>query len=1126
MSDGKLIRTILVSVVLVLSAFTETNGSVPSINTARPSEPGTLAQESKPADVRELTLAVPIERDLKGGESHSYRVMLNAGQYLHVVVEQKGIDVVVKLSGPDAQEIAEVDSPNGTQGPEPVSLIAEAAGEYRLEVQSFEKTAAPGKYEIEMKELRPGTAKDRDRIAAQRTFTEAEQLRGQGTAQSLQKAIEKYNEALPLFRKVEDREGEATTLNLIGVRYWELGDNQKALEYYSKALPLWRSLGNQKEEGQVLHNFGTAYWQSGDSQKALEYYSQALPLIRAAGDRTQEAITLNTTGLAYYELGQLREALDYFNQALVLLRLLENRRDEATTLISLGSAYFKLGELQKALEYFNQALPLRRATGDRRGEAATLNNIGVLYLRLGEPQKALEYHNQALPLRRETGDRYGEVSTLHNIGVVYKWLGEPQKALNYYNQALSLARATGDRRDEASTLQEIGVAYQSLGESQKALEYYNQSLLLRHDMGDKWAEALTLSHIGDNYIALGKPQEALNHLRQALSLQRAVGDQGDEAVTLQDIARAEQSLGQLSDARAHIEAALKIIESTRSTFVSQELRSSYLVSNQNSYEFYIDLLMRMHRDQPSVGNDAMAFAASERARARVLLEDLAETYAAIRQGVDASLLERERLSQQQLSAKAERLSRLLSSKHSEEQESAVKKELEALLTDYQDVQSQIRAKSPRYAALTQPQPLSLKGIQQMLDEDTLLLEYALGEEHSYLWAVTPSSIKSFELPKRASVEAEARRVYEALTARNKLVRFEKPEDRLARIRKADDEYSGASAVLSQILLGPVAGQLGRKRLLVVSEGALQYVPFGALPQPGARDQVSGKNKQIQFQPLILNHEILSLPSASALAVLRTELTGRKRGTKTLAVLADPVFQDDDPRIKRDSAKTGKPDDPSSSNSTGRPALDTPLERSARDIGEAEFLRLPHTRQEAEGIISFARRGMSRESLDFEANRATALSADLTNYRIIHFATHGFLNNQHPELSGLVLSLVDETGKPQDGFLRLYEIYNLELGADLVVLSACRTALGKEIKGEGRIGLTRGFMYAGAPRVVASLWAVDDEITAELMKRFYRDMLINGERPAAALRTAQVSIWKDKRLPPYYWAAFVLQGEWK
>jgi CHAT domain-containing protein len=190
-------------------------------------------------------------------------------------------------------------------------------------------------------------------------------------------------------------------------------------------------------------------------------------------------------------------------------------------------------------------------------------------------------------------------------------------------------------------------------------------------------------------------------------------------------------------------------------------------------------------------------------------------------------------------------------------------------------------------------------------------------------------------------------------------------------------------------------------------------------------------------------------------------------------------------------------------------------------------RLPGTRREAAAITALVPTTERKQALDFEASRVTATSEELSQYRIIHFATHGLLNSQHPELSGIVLSLVDAQGKPQDGFLRLHEIYNLKLPAELVVLSACQTGLGKEIKGEGLVGLTRGFMYAGAARVMASLWKVDDRATAELMKQFYQGMVKDGLRPAAALRAAQVAMWKQQRWQePYYWAAFVLQGEWK
>lgn len=1077
--------------------------------------------EAQQAEIRELKQGQPIVREMAGVEAHTYRIALTAGHYLKVVVEQKGIDVVVTLLAPNGQKLTEVDSPNGTQGPEPVSVIAEVSGEYRLEVRSLDEKAPPGRYEIKVEELREPTAQDRIRVAADMALAEAGQLRAQGTAESLRKAIDKYSQALPALHAMGDRESEATTLTSAGVVSWQLGENQKALEFYNLALPLRRSAGDRQGEVQLLHNMGVVYWRQGDNRKALEYYNQALPLRRALGDRQGEALTLNSIGMANDNLGNLQEALSYFDQSLALQRSLGDRRNEATTLNNIGASYYALGELQKSLEFYNQSLVLERAVGDRRGEGALLNNIGVLYWQLGEPHKAIEYYNQALALRHSTGDRPGEFATIANIGQLNLSLGRPQLALDNYGQALALARAMGDRRSEALALNHIGAVYRSLNQQEKALDFLNQALLLRRAVGDRFGEAVTLSHIGASYSLLGKPEEALSYLEQALSEHRAVGDRGNEASTLRTLAQAERDRGRLDEARAHTEVALRIIESARGKFTSQELRTSFSASRQDYYEFYVDLLMRMHRDQPQSGYDADALKASDQARARGLLDILTEAHADIRQGIDSVQLEHERSLLRQLSLKSERLTRLLGGKHAEEQETSARKEVEDLLGEYQEVEAQIRVKSPRYAGLTQPQPLSLKEIQQqVLDKDTLLLEYSLGEDRSYLWAVTPTSIASYELPKRAEIEAAARRVYDLLVV------------------KADSLYPEALTTLSQMLLKPVADQLGRKRLLIVSEGALQYVPFGALPIPVASGQlpvVSEKHVGISnnrppstvHRPLIVDHEIVSLPSASVLAILRRELGERKPAPKTVAVLADPVFDKDDQRVKsgiKSQQVAAQNGIENKTDKTGRPS---DVERSIKESGLTSFDRLLLSRREAEVITALASRGLSLEALDFTASRATATSAELEQYQIVHFATHSLLNNQHPELSGIVLSLVDEQGQPQDGFLRLYEIYNLKLGADLVVLSACQTALGKEIKGEGLVGLTRGFMYAGVPRVVASLWKVNDKSTAELMKRFYQKMLKDGMRPAAALRAAQVSMLKEKQWEaPYYWAGFVLQGEWR
>jgi len=285
------------------------------------------------------------------------------------------------------------------------------------------------------------------------------------------------------------------------------------------------------------------------------------------------------------------------------------------------------------------------------------------------------------------------------------------------------------------------------------------------------------------------------------------------------------------------------------------------------------------------------------------------------------------------------------------------------------------------------------------------------------------------------------------------------------------------------------------------------VRYGVHPALAALPDAAGR-------PLLETHEVVNLPSASTLMVLRQELGARTPAPRSLFVLGDPVFDSGDPRVR-------------SVRALPRTASAAVAERSARESGSGSLGRLYFTRREAEDIGSLARDGTAQRLLDFDANLEQVKDEGLGSYRYVHFATHGLLNNRHPELSGLVFSLVDAEGRPRDGFLPAYDVYNLHLNAELVVLSACETALGEDIRGEGLIGLARGFMYAGARAVVASLWQVDDESTAELMKRFYRGMLKEHRRPADALRAAQMEMSQDKRwAAPFYWAGFVIQGEWK
>ena len=448
-----------------------------------------------------------------------------------------------------------------------------------------------------------------------------------------------------------------------------------------------------------------------------------------------------------------------------------------------------------------------------------------------------------------------------------------------------------------------------------------------------------------------------------------------------------------------------------------------------------------------------------------MLDLLSEARVDIRQGVDAGLLQRELRLRQLLEDKQSAEIRLLAGGDDGERASVLQKELAALRTEYQQVEAQVRADSPRYAELSQPQPLGLSAIQkEVLDPDTVLLEYAIGAQRSYLWAVTSSRLTSIELAGRGEVEALAVRLYRTITGRRP---------------SAPDDYQKTGWALSKILLGPVQDQIGNKRLLIVGDGALQIVPFAALPSPGMDS----------YEPLIVRHEIVSVPSASTLAFLRRDFTGRHPAPKKLAVFADPVFEREDDRIVRTVAPAENASQPSAA----------PLPQRVPETASAESLaigtlrgigleRLPFSRKEAEAVLRLTSPQSRFAALDFMANRSTATSPELGRYQIVHFATHGVVNDAHPELSGIVLSLFDNKGAPEDGFLRLNDLFNLKLNAGLVVLSACQTGLGKEVRGEGLIGLARGFMYAGVPRVVVSLWSINDQATSEEMRRFYEGVL--------------------------------------
>jgi CHAT domain-containing protein/tetratricopeptide (TPR) repeat protein len=1060
---------------------------------------GTLAIAGNAAVSQTLLPGVTVEGEMSAGQRQFYALRAEAGEFFQVTLRQQGIDVVLAVTG--AGGARESDFSDGPQGREVVSLIAAAPGDVLIEVRAREGAVGAGRYALALSPPRSASPSDRDRMAAEDLLSRAFALQKDGKAESFREAADSFAKARVLWRALDERFFEGLCLLREGVCRRRLGEHHRARELFEEALPHWRALGEPSFEAKTLDALGTADYFLNDYEKALAHYLEALPLRRAAGDREGEAATLNNISIGHGVLGRLRTSLEWQEQALALHRELGDRRGQASLLHNMAVGSFRTSRMQEALDRLQESLSLSRAVGDRPQQASTIGMQGMVYGVLGEPREALHHYGQALDLWQVLGHRSGQAATLEEIGRAHATLGETGAALDHYRQALDLHRALGDRA-ESATLLSMGMAYKDQGDLENAARALSEGLRLSIETKNVSREASLLSGLGQVYAAQGDAPQAVDHLERALSLRRRTSDRVEEAFTLHELARVELGLGSLSRARERLEGALELVEAVRQEVARPDLRASLLARAGQVHDLYLDTLMREHARAPAGGFDARAFAASEGSRAQSLLELLAESHLDLREGVDAALLERERSLQERLAFRLDQQMRLLTGPHDEEQAGKAEAEVRAVRGEYQGIQAQIRVASPRYATLRQPAVLTLGEVQQrILDPGTLLLEYALGGERSYVFAVTSAALRTYTLPGRGEVEDAARRAYGLLA------------DRVREARPASDDPLGA---LSRMLLGPVAAELEGKRLLIVPDGALQYVPFAALPVPG-RPAV----------PLVAEHEMVAIPSASLLAALRAEAAGRRRPGRTLAVFADPVFDQSDERVQpRSGRRLARMETPAPD--ADRDARQRDLNRSAAESGLlADVLpRLPYTRREARAILALRPETETRAALDFEASRKAARSQDLADYRFVHFATHGFFNNAHPELSGLVLSLVDRDGSPQEGFLSAGEVFNLKLSADLVVLSGCRTAMGKQMKGEGVVGLTRAFMYAGTSRVLASLWKVDDAATAALMTRLYEGMLARALAPAEALRQAQLGLARERRWRhPYYWAGFQLQGDW-
>ncbi|HEX8130337.1 MAG TPA: CHAT domain-containing tetratricopeptide repeat protein [Pyrinomonadaceae bacterium] len=917
--------------------------------------------------------------------------------------------------------------------------------------------------------------------------------------------------------------------------------------------------GEQPGSGVESLRQGRRLLKQGRADQALPLLESALRSFTAAGAVRSQAATHDALGDLYSRQGQHRTALTNYQKAHELFQTAGNKPGSviAKRVVGIGD------------EDFNANLMLAKI-GEAHYRAGNVEESGAAYARM----RVTKPDTGALSVAKKGGGLFGslsgigrsvargEVSASTGVSAVGT-ISQVQQTFELYRQ--SILYATYELG-----LGRVNYFNDEFAEARKhfanALDAASGNVPLIGKIGQmrRFRVAANTS-LGDVALRQGNIKDALKFYTDA-----AKGAQADKRLDLQwpaqrGVGKANLLLAAqasdagkrakaLQDAFAAYRAALQTIETIRQgSLRADEARTTFLATTRDVFDEASGALAAAalnaatDKNAPLAG-DALALAAEsfrivEQGRARSLLDMLSETGTTISEGIPAELLRRKQENLERQQEIAQQITGVsLTGEPPTEGIEKLEEQLETLSVEYDSLENQIRAASPRYGALTSAQPLTLAEVQQkVLDADTVLLEYSLGREQSYLWAVTTGGVTLRQLPARDKLNTLAMALRDkivpqslrrALLDAGGQTRGLSEERGLALSNNATTAnvaaFAETSGALYQSTVAPVASLIANKRLLIVADGALNYVPFESLVTA-----TGGGGDYSTLPYLVKTNEVAYAPSASVVAVIRQQAAsvGAGANSRGLLLVADPIFDSSDPRAKilqaaGAAASGGQSGEMLAVNSAVADLTGT--SNAAAVVSNVKLARLNGTRAEAQQIAALARTsGLAPDIwLDLDASESKVKTTDVSKYRILHVATHGLLNTERPQFTGVVLSLVGN--RNGDGFLRTDEIFNLRLGSPLVMLSACETGLGKERRGEGIIGLTRAFMYAGAPTVGVSLWSVSDTSTADLMTDFYKRLLTKqSPAPPAAMRAAQVAMIERKKYSaPFYWAPFVLVGDWR
>jgi tetratricopeptide (TPR) repeat protein len=1059
--------------------------------------------------------------------STEVRIALAAGTYVQLVITPASpVDLTVRATGPAGTLPEQAAVPKGSKEPTRLSFIAEAAGEYRFEAvprdpRELHGGGGGGGYAIALDEMRPEGPCDAARVGAERALlgaqleldrpagdaaasrvlagqavagfdavgdregtlaglletARAERRRPPQAAATSQTGL--LEDALGLARALGDRHAEAAALQAMA----DLLPADRRLQAASTALDLRRALGDELGELEALQWVGHFHDLAGATKSELPLYEQALALAWRNGDVPGQAWTLRELGTLHGLLGEPDRGRAYLSIALDRAFATRDSGAEASALEESARLDIDLGELQAAKDEYTAAYGLLVDAGSQARAAGALDGLARALLYLGEPEKAQRRFAAALQAFESLHDERGRAMELLGLGSAQAAAGPASDAPGAqasFRQALAIIRANGLRDLLALALYDLGRVQRELRQPRAAAGYLEEALGLEAD--DLAARSRTLVELGNAYRELGRAADAEQAFERAIAVSGGVPVV--EAPAQAGLARLRRDRGDLAAALAAIQRALDITEQVRSGVLRPDQRVSFLEARRAYYELDVDLLMRLDRRQPGAGHDAAALAVSEQARARGLLDLLARERIDVRHGIAPELKASERQIGESISALQQRLLSPAGRSLAAAEVRRLQRELADLEEKEEELDAEILKRAPAYPVVFPPPVLALAEVRGLLDERTALLEFFLGKESSYLFVVTRAGLATHELPPKAEIAGLIEAVRAAV----------EQAGRLGARHYAEDAY----ALYGRLSLG--AAELRDKPdWIVAPDELLHLLSFEVLL---AREAPAGSAFGADLPYLIREHAVSYVPSASVLAqLLRSHRVAAGGGAAPASASATAAA----------AAKTfvgfGDP-------GTGAPA--------PAGSGLEPRRPLPGARDEVGSIAGLFPAGRSLVFTGAEATEdRVKTSPSVASARYLHFASHGILDEGQPALSGLQLARA--AGSAEDGLLQVREVFNLDLHADMVVLSACQTGLGRQVSGEGLIGMTRAFLYAGAASVVVSLWQVDDASTAELMVSFYRHLQESGDR-VEALRLAKLDLIGAGYSRPYYWAPFILIGQ--